>query len=149
LFACVLIRLVYSPFVSAIAAKIWAANPHCSNKEIREALIQSALPLPLGDSTNVPNNEFGYGLVQAVDAFQYIANNFAPPPTCSNNEMSFDFTITTDNWPEETSWEVTDSQGSQILNGGDYENEQYSFNTKACLSNECYTMTIIDTFGDG
>jgi hypothetical protein len=85
LFACVLIRLIYSPFVSGIAAKIWAANPDCRNKEIREALIQSASPL--GDSTKVPNNEFGYGLVQAVDAFQYIANNFACaatlPPTTS------------------------------------------------------------------
>jgi hypothetical protein len=62
--------------------------------------------------------------------------------------MSFDFTITTDAWGSETSWKLTDSTGSEILIGGNYANNE-SYNTKECLSNECYTMTISDTWGDG
>jgi hypothetical protein len=67
-----------APFVTGAAAKIWAANPTCSNKDIRTALTESALPL-WGD---VPNQSTGYGLVQVFDAYQYIVLNLE----CTENK---------------------------------------------------------------
>ena len=75
-----------APYVSAIAAKIWAARPQCTNEQVREALIKSALPITDQANTKIPNNHYGYGLVQAVDAYNYIMDNFdwpcgGTPPT--------------------------------------------------------------------
>jgi len=49
---------------------------------------------------------------------------------------------------EETSWDLTNNQGSQIVNGGNYDNDQ-SYNVKRCIAQGCYTMTIRDSYGDG
>mmetsp|Transcript_35052 Transcript_35052/g.84866 ORF Transcript_35052/g.84866 Transcript_35052/m.84866 type:complete len:530 (-) Transcript_35052:179-1768(-) len=53
-----------SPFVSGLAARIWAAAPRCSNYEVRQVLRDTARRLGSG----VPNHEYGYGLIQARDA---------------------------------------------------------------------------------
>ena len=53
-----------TPHVSAVAALVWSRHPGCSAAEIRSSLTKSALPLGSG----VPNNDFGYGLVQAKTA---------------------------------------------------------------------------------
>jgi serine protease len=64
-----------TPFVAGIAAKIWAANPQCNAMQIRKALLHSAKPL----SKDVPSSDTGYGLVQAVEASNYIILNLPPP----------------------------------------------------------------------
>lgn len=74
-----------APYVAAIAARIWSSFPHCSNEQVRSALRDTALRLGNG----VPNQEYGYGLVQAVYAFNnMISRNCniptkppTPPPT--------------------------------------------------------------------
>ncbi|KAL3940591.1 MAG: hypothetical protein SGBAC_004899 [Bacillariaceae sp.] len=74
-----------APYVAAIAARIWARNPHCSNEQVRASMRDTALRLGNG----VPNQEFGYGLVQTVHAYNnLIAKNCnkptpnpTPPPT--------------------------------------------------------------------
>ncbi|CAJ1954213.1 unnamed protein product [Cylindrotheca closterium] len=58
------------PYVAAIAARIWAVNPRCSNRDIRDALQASTRPL----GNFVPNDEYGYGLVQAKAAYDYLVN---------------------------------------------------------------------------
>jgi hypothetical protein len=71
-----------------------------------------------------------------------------PPFTCSGGALAFEFTLNTDNWGEETSWEVTDAEGNEILSDGGYTDDE-SYNTKQCISNGCYKMTISDSYGDG
>lgn len=70
-----------TPFVAAVAAKLWAARPACTNEEIREALVNSAFPLyAQGDNKQkIPNKEHGYGLVQAQEAYSYIIENMEEP----------------------------------------------------------------------
>eukprot|EP00980_Cylindrotheca_fusiformis_P006432 scaffold1375_cov137-Cylindrotheca_fusiformis.AAC.21 len=70
------------------------------------------------------------------------------PLTCSGTELKFDFTLNTDRFGTETSWDVVNSQGAEVLSGGDLSSEQM-YNTRQCIPNGCYTMTIHDTFGDG
>jgi subtilisin family serine protease len=56
-------------FVSGVAALIWSANPEWTNVQIREAMNQTALDL--GDPGR--DIHYGYGLVQAYDALQYLS----------------------------------------------------------------------------
>jgi subtilisin family serine protease len=64
-----------TPYVSGIAAKLMVANPFCNADQIRRALIASALPLGNG----VPNDEFGFGVVQALAAHNYIDDFIETP----------------------------------------------------------------------
>ena len=66
-----------SPFVAAIAARIWARNPHCSNEQVRASLRDTAMRLGNG----VPNQEYGYGLVQAVHAYNNLISKNCNRPT--------------------------------------------------------------------
>ena len=57
-----------TPHVSGVAALIWSANPRWTNVQIREAMIATALDL--GDEGR--DVHYGYGLVQAADALEYL-----------------------------------------------------------------------------
>ncbi|WP_444920329.1 S8 family serine peptidase [Microbulbifer sp. CnH-101-G] len=60
-----------TPHVAGVAALVWSHYPNCSNSEIRTAL--QATAEDLGDSGR--DNAYGYGLVQAKAAFDYLAAN--------------------------------------------------------------------------
>lgn len=57
-----------TPHVSGVAALLWSANPDWTNVQIREAMDMTALDL------GEPGRDiaYGYGLVQAYDALQYL-----------------------------------------------------------------------------
>jgi serine protease len=57
-----------TPHVSGVAALLWSANPGWTNVQIREAMAMTAMDL--GDAGWDPH--YGYGLVQAYDALQYL-----------------------------------------------------------------------------
>jgi chitodextrinase len=68
-------------------------------------------------------------------------------PSCNDVTLSLTF----DNYPEETSWAITDGSGSIVASGGTYGSEADG-STKvetACLTDGCYTFTINDAYGDG
>lgn len=62
-----------TPAVSGVAALVWSNHNQCSGEEIRQALIQSAL-YP-GTEPSEHDVYFGYGLVQAAAANQYLTDN--------------------------------------------------------------------------
>jgi trypsin len=86
--------------------------------------------------------------------------NPTPPPTptnggggggggnCPSGKMEFDFTIRTDDYGYETSWEVINSSGSAVVSGSNYDEDE-SYTKKKCIPDACYTMTIFDSYGDG
>ena len=59
-----------TPHVSGVAALLWSANPKWTNVQIREAMAMTAMDL--GDEGWDPH--YGYGLVQAYDALQYLGH---------------------------------------------------------------------------
>ncbi|MGK0278996.1 MAG: hypothetical protein ACI9RU_001766, partial [Litorivivens sp.] len=66
----------------------------------------------------------------------------------SGNDQTLTLNLTTDCWATETSWQVTDSFGTIVHVGSGYDN--YTDNAiDLCLSNGCYTLTILDSYGDG
>ena len=60
-----------TPHVSGVAALIWSANPNWTNVEIRDALAETALDL--GDPGR--DVHYGFGLVQALSALEYLQAN--------------------------------------------------------------------------
>jgi serine protease len=60
-----------SPHVAGVAALVWSHHPACTNQEIRDVLAATAEDL--GSSGR--NNEFGWGLVRAREATDYISAN--------------------------------------------------------------------------
>ncbi len=65
-----------TPHVSGVAALLWSANPAWTNVQIREAMAATALDL--GDAGW--DMYYGYGLVQAYDALDYLGGT-DPGPT--------------------------------------------------------------------
>lgn len=64
----------------------------------------------------------------------------------------FSLTLTTDQYPAETSWSLTDAEGNVVMEGGPY-NQDLDNNTTILVTQTlcagCYTMTLNDAFGDG
>ncbi|WP_239004452.1 GEVED domain-containing protein [Lacinutrix sp. WUR7] len=59
--------------------------------------------------------------------------------------------ITFDNYPEETSWTITDGSNSVVASGGTYGNQAdgSTLNLNETLPAGCYSFTISDVYGDG
>ena len=60
-----------TPHVSAVAALIWSADASWTNLQIRAALQQTALDL----GASGRDNAYGYGLVQAASALQFLMDH--------------------------------------------------------------------------
>lgn len=67
--------------------------------------------------------------------------------TCTNIVLS----ITFDNYPEETSWQITDAAGSVVASGGPYGSQAdgSTVNLTGCFPDGCYTLSMLDRYGDG
>ncbi len=107
-----------------------------------------------------------------VDCGGSCPNACPPDPTCDDGMMNGDeegvdcggsecdpcpclgvevtVSITFDNYPEETSWEISDGSGV-VASGGTYGSEPdgSTLDIPVCLEEGCYTFTILDAFGDG
>ncbi len=60
------------------------------------------------------------------------------------------FTLVTDNWPGETTWELRDGSGNLVFSGGPYQDANTEFVEDWCLdTSECYTFQIFDVYLDG
>ncbi|MBN2390980.1 MAG: S8 family serine peptidase [Anaerolineae bacterium] len=139
-----------TPHVSGAAALIWSAYPNKTNAEIREALTATAFDL--GDPGR--DNVFGYGLVQAKGALNYLGGGSSNmPPVVSINSpadgASFDSNTSiafagsaSDAEDGDLTGELvwTSDQDGQIGTGG-------SFN--AVLSDGTHTITASVTDSGG
>ncbi|WP_353777308.1 M43 family zinc metalloprotease [Winogradskyella sp. 3972H.M.0a.05] len=68
---------------------------------------------------------------------------------CTDNEVNL--SITFDDYPEETSWTITNDSGQTVASGGTYgsEPDRSTLTEDLCLPDGCYTFTINDSYGDG
>ncbi|MCF8345070.1 MAG: Omp28-related outer membrane protein, partial [Bacteroidales bacterium] len=57
--------------------------------------------------------------------------------------------LKTDNYGEETSWELVDSEGNVIYSGGNYASNTIYNETFELTDQFCYDFIIYDTYGDG
>ncbi len=76
------------------------------------------------------------------------------PNSCGGgcNDTEVTLTIVLDNYPEETSWSLTDAtNGGTVASGGTYGNlaDGSTVTETFCLVDGCYDFTINDSYGDG
>lgn len=73
-----------------------------------------------------------------------------PCTACACNGTNVTVSITLDNYPEETSWSITQS-GTTVASGGTYASQPdgSTVNIDVCLADGCYDFTINDQYGDG
>jgi hypothetical protein len=71
--------------------------------------------------------------------------------TVVSSTGQYSFTLHTDDFGSETSWQLADSAANVIYSGGPYTNQANGqlVNESWCLPNGCYTFTIFDVSGDG
>lgn len=68
--------------------------------------------------------------------------------TQASNNISL--SITTDNWPEETTWDLVNSNGTVVSSGGPYTGQANTvFTEEWDLDPGCYTFNVYDQYGDG
>lgn len=73
-----------TPAVSGVAALVWSNFPQCSGGQIRNALKSSALDAGAAGK----DVRFGYGIVQAKAAFDYLATHGCETPVVINLSVS-------------------------------------------------------------
>jgi len=81
----------------------------------------------------------------AVDAFSISSGSTGG--ACTSTTLS----ITFDNYPEETSWDIKDSSGNVVFSGGTYASQAdgSTLTIPNCIDTGCYTFTMKDSYGDG
>lgn len=69
----------------------------------------------------------------------------------SSGSNNVTLSITLDNYPEETSWDIKDSGGSTVASGGTYASQAdgSTLVIPLCLADACFDFTIYDAYGDG
>ncbi|KZX02269.1 endonuclease I [Pseudoalteromonas luteoviolacea] len=94
-------------------------------------------------------NGFDGSEVVYVDHFMPSDTTTTPPPPptqCQQNPVQFK--LVTDNYANETSWELKNKQGQVIKSGNGYANTT-TYTESLCLADETYTFIISDSYGDG
>lgn len=81
-----------TPLTAGVAALILSAHPWLTPAEVREAMIATAVHVDDGTSKSVsyPNNFYGYGLVDALEAVLYHGPAFSSTPLVVERETSLD-----------------------------------------------------------
>lgn len=71
-------------------------------------------------------------------------------PACDCNGTEVTLTLVFDNYPEETSWSITQGGGT-VASGGTYASQAdgSTLNISVCLADGCYDLIINDSYGDG
>lgn len=142
------------PHVSGIAALIWSHFPSKSARDIRQALRASAEDL--GDSGR--DYSFGYGLVNAEAAFNWLeaGNTLSPtssPTQCNGNTLRVE--STTDFYPSEIEWNVTNVFTDEVILESSYPwvDKYGTFIYEACIptcsEDDLYMFQVFDYYIDG
>ena len=91
----------------------------------------------------------GFDGSETVYIDQYLpSTGTTTPPVAGCNDHTVSLSLTTDNYGEETSWQIQNEQGAVVEAGGGYRSNQ-ACNQDYCLSSGDYTLTIFDSYGDG
>lgn len=67
----------------------------------------------------------------------------------SFGDFLLDLAIQTDQYPNETTWEIFDEAGDIVVSGGGFTSANTLYEQSICLSEGCYEFVIYDSYGDG
>ena len=102
-----------TPHVSAVAALVWGAAPTKTNAEIRAALTATAEDLGVAGK----DNAYGYGLVQAKAALDFLGGTPVEPPsggTLSVADLDGSYALVRNRWTATVKVQVKDGGGNPV-----------------------------------
>ena len=82
-------------------------------------------------------------------ACNYDADAVFDDGSCILEGQNLVVSILTDNYPGETTWTLTDLDGTVLASGGPYSDAATVYEESICVGDGCYAFTINDSFGDG
>ena len=90
-------------------------------------------------------------MINYVNSRWCLGNNCVPfgGQQCDDEELTLEIVL--DQYPGETTWEITDESDQVVASGGNYSGNPSGtlITENICLPEACYTFTIFDSFGDG
>jgi len=89
------------------------------------------------------------GIADENDTNNSVFSQFTKFEVFTTNQNELNLTINTDNWGNETTWEVTDESDMVIASGGPYTNDSTNNESISVSNDQCYTFTIFDSQSDG
>ena len=87
--------------------------------------------------------------VSGVSNIETVTTLSPPPPPAPCVEGNVAIDILLDNYPGETSWDITDTGNVVVASGGNYSGPGSAVTATAALVPGAYTFTIYDSYGDG
>jgi len=84
-----------------------------------------------------------------AEACNYDADATEDDGSCSGNGTNVTMTILTDDYPNETTWNIQDATGTVMLSGGPYSSTSTTYTSSVCLIEGCYSLIVLDSAGDG
>lgn len=159
------------PVVAGVAALVLGYNASLTSTEVKNILYSTATDMGAGGF----DNQYANGRVNALAALQAAGGGTTPtcsdgiqngsetgvdcggpscpscPPPVGCTDTEVTLSITLDNYPEETSWVLTNDAGQTVASGGTYGSQPdgSTVTEVICLVDDCYTFTINDAYGDG
>jgi hypothetical protein len=125
-----------------------------SPTELYNAMINTAE----NPDTSGRDDRYGHGIINAMTAIQALSGDVGGGPDneeggdCEVDQIAFQFNLQTDDYGYETSWDLVDgTTGLTVVSGAEatYGNND-DVSTQRCLNGDnCYTLTIYDSYGDG
>lgn len=99
-----------TPHVSAVAALVWGADPTATNVEIRNALTATAEDI----GTDGRDTSYGYGLVQAKAALDYLVGSGGSTTTVNVADLDATKTTSRNKWTATVTIKVVDQTGAPV-----------------------------------
>ena len=99
-----------APIAAGVAALLLSANPHLTNSQVRNIIIETA------DNSSSPNNERGYGLISASDALSFPNVHFSNDKYTLHKMFLIDGGIISNT-----------VRLNYTLDGGDYSSQEMNF----------------------
>jgi uncharacterized repeat protein (TIGR01451 family) len=89
------------------------------------------------------------GIMNGLETGVDCGGPVCPACPCLQNDLTL--SITLDNFPQETSWELINSTGTVVESGGTYPTvpDGTTLTFDFCIPDDCYEFLIYDTYGDG
>jgi hypothetical protein len=159
-----------SPHIAGAAALLWSHNNTCSAQQYRRILLASASDYGFPGC----DESFGHGMVQARAAVEMLqsrgcevadeldlldtdgmndgsfCNSLPYEDWCTSGTDTVTIDLLTDEYPEETSWEILDREGIKVAGKNDFGDEAtlYQHSIALCKGRQ-YDFVINDRYGDG
>ena len=116
-----------------------------------------SLPLTINPGETVANSSFSVSEISGCAPLNVDVENLISGAGVSynwdfggpSNGSIINLELLTDNYPAETTWIITDSNGDLLISGGPYEEGQTTYIEQICLGSGSYTLSINDSYGDG